>query len=375
MQINQDNRKIMKNFQRVCALVVATLLFTSAAYAAQKWQYVDATSLTIINKAQNDGLPLHRIDVEQFDIPKFAKSGLNHSTGLAVVFSTDSRSIRVKWKTTAKKLHSNMTPIFHSGLDLYIKKDGKWVFAGVAHPNTKGQEHKSTVIKRMVEGEKECMLYLPMFNSVTSLQIGVDENATIKALPSPFKHKILFVGSSLTHGASAARPGLCYVARMGRMLNAETPNIGLGGKCKLDDYFANIVCATEADAYFFDTFSNSTKKIIEERLYNFVKRIVAAHPDKPMIFLQTVKRDSGNFDLGARKRNDDQRAAAEVLMKEICKEFKNVYFINPGFYIGEDSEGTTDGIHLNDLGVERMLNKIMPKITKILKKYKIKVAK
>ena len=362
----------MKTLRRVCALVVATILLSSVAFAAPKYQYVDALSLTIINKAQNDGLPLNRIDVEQFDIPKSAKSGLRNTTGLAVVFSTDSRSIRVKWSTTAKRLGSNMTPIFHSGLDLYIKENGKWVFAGVARPKTVGQEHEYVAVKNMAVGEKECMLYLPMFNGVKSLQIGVEEDAAIKAIPSPFKHKILFVGSSLTHGASAARPGLCYVARMGRMLNAETPNIGLSGRCRLDDFFANIVCATEADAYFFDTFSNSTKQMIEERLYNFVKRIVAAHPDKPMIFLQTVKRDSGRFDLGARKRNDDQRAAAEVLMKQICKEFKNVYFINPGFYIGEDGEGTIDGAHLNDLGVERMLNHTMPKITRILKKYKIR---
>ena len=362
----------MKTIRRVCALVVAIILLSSVAFAAPKYQYVDALSLTIINKAQNDGLPLNRIDVEQFDIPKSAKSGLRNTTGLAVVFSTDSRSIRVKWSTTAKRLGSNMTPIFHSGLDLYIKENGKWVFAGVARPKTVGQEHEYVAVKNMAVGEKECMLYLPMFNGVKSLQIGVEEDAAIKAIPSPFKHKILFVGSSLTHGASAARPGLCYVARMGRMLNAETPNIGLSGRCRLDDFFANIVCATEADAYFFDTFSNSTKQMIEERLYNFVKRIVAAHPDKPMIFLQTVKRDSGRFDLGARKRNDDQRAAADVLMKQICKEFKNVYFINPGFYIGEDGEGTIDGAHLNDLGVERMLNHTMPKITRILKKYKIR---
>jgi lysophospholipase L1-like esterase len=362
----------MRTIQRVCTLVIATILFASAATAAPKRQYVDASSLTTINKAQNDGLPFNRIDVEQFGITKSAKNGLLNSTGLAIVFSTNSRGISVKWTTTAKKLGSNMTPIFHSGLDLYIKDGNRWVFAGVARPSTTSQKHEFVVVKNMAEGEKECMLYMPMFNSVTSLHIGIDANATIKAIPSPFKHKILFVGSSLTHGASAARPGLCYVARMGRMLNAETPNIGLSGKCKLDDYFANIVCATEADAYFFDTFSNSTKKDIENRLYNFVKKIVAAHPDKPMIFLQTVKRDSGHFDLRARKRNDDQRAAAEELMQKICKEFKNVYFINPGFYVGEDGEGTIDGSHLNDLGVQRMLTKIMPKVTKILKKYKIK---
>ncbi len=364
----------MKILQRTFALLVATILLSNVAFAAAKRHYVDAATLTIINKTHNDGLPFNRIDADGFEIPDSAKKPMRNSTGLAVVFSTDSRSISAKWSTVSKSLGANMTPIFHSGLDLYIKDGNRWVFAGVARPKTKGvTEHEFVMVKRMAEGVKECMLYLPMFNSVTSLEIGVDEGASIQPIPSPFKHKILFVGSSLTHGASAGRPGACYVARMGRMLNAETPNIGLSGKCRLDDFFANIVCNTEADAYVFDTFSNSTKKIIEERLYNFVKRIVAAHPDKPMIFLQTIKRDAGYFNLGARKRNDDQREAAERLMADICKEFPNVYFINPGFEVGDDGEGTVDGTHLNDLGVQRTLDNVVPKVKKILKKYGIKI--
>ncbi len=364
----------MKILQRSCAILIAMVSLLNVAFAAANRQYVDASTLTVINKAQNDGLPFNRIDIEGFEIPKFAKNGLRNSTGLAIVFKTDSRSISAKWTTLSKSIGSNMTPIFHSGLDIYIKDGKRWVFAGVARPKTKGvTEHEFVMVKRMAEGVKECMVYLPMFNSVASLEIGIDEGATIEAIPSPFKHKILFVGSSLTHGASASRPGACYVARMGRMLNAETPNIGLSGKCRLDDFFANIVCATEADAYIFDTFSNSTKKMIEERLYNFVKSIVAAHPNKPMIFLQTVKRDAGYFDLGARKRNDEQREAAERLMADICKEFPNVYFLNPGFEIGDDGEGTTDGTHLNDLGVQRTLDNIVPQVKKILKKYGIRI--
>lgn len=364
----------MKTFKRTFALFVATILFSAVAFAAPKREYVDATTLTVINKAHNDGLPLRRVDIEKFDIPNSAKKPLTNSTGLAVVFSTNSCSISARWTTASKSLGANMTPIFHSGLDIYIKRDGEWVFAGVARPKTKGvTEHEYTMVKRMAEGEKECLVYLPMFNTLQSLEIGVDEGATIKPIPSPFKHKIVFVGSSLTHGASASRPGACYVARFGRMLNAETPNIGLSGKCRLDDFFANIVCEAEADAYIFDTFSNSTKAMIEERLYNFVKRIATAHPDKPLIFLQTIKRDVGTFDLGARRRNDAQRAAACALMPGIRKEFPNVYFLDPGFVLGDDGEATVDGTHLNDLGVQRTLENIVPKVKKILKKYGIKV--
>ena len=116
----------------------------------------------------------------------------------------------------------------------------------------------------------------------------------------------------------------------------------------------------------------STANIIDERGYNFVKRVAGAHPNTPLIFLQTLKRDIGHFDLASRKRNDDQRAAAEKWMKQICKEFKNVHFINHAFELGDDGEGTIDGTHLNDLGVQRTIENLVPKMKKILKKYGIK---
>ena len=260
----------------------------------------------------------------------------------------------------------------HSGLDLYIRDNGKWIFAGVARPTFNSTEHEFTVVKRMAEGTKECLLYLPMFTGVTSLEIGVDSGATIEPMESPFKYKIAFIGSSITHGASASRPGATYVARFGRELNAEMANIGLSGQCKLDNYFANIVCENTADAFIFDTFSNPTKEQIEERLDNFVKRVATAHPDKPLIFLQTIKRDIGYFDIGARKRNDDQLAVAEKGMARLCKEYKNVYFINPGIILGDNYEGTVDGTHLNDLGVQCTIDYLLPKLKKILKKYGIK---
>ena len=362
----------MKNVLKLILLVTALSFYGVTSAQKANRNYVDATTLTIINKAQDDGLQLKRIDVSKYDAPKGAKRYLSLPTGLAVAFRTDSRAIHARWTTTSKKLGANMTPVFHSGLDLYIRVDGEWVFAGVGRPNTLGTEHEYTLIKRMAEGEKECLIYLPMFNGVSSLEIGVDKGAKIEAMPSPFKHKIMFVGSSITHGASASRSGACYGARMGRALNAETPNIGLSGMCKLNDYFADIVCDTKADAYIFDTFSNSSAQQIEERLYNFVKRITTAHPGKPMIFLQTLKRDGAYFSLLAKERNDGQREAAEKYMAKICKEFKNVYFVNPGIYVGEDHEGTVDGTHPNDLGVQRTLDVALPKIKKILKKYGIK---
>ena len=257
-------------------------------------------------------------------------------------------------------------------IDLYIHDGEAWRYAGSARPKLGKLEHSYPIVRFMEEGKKKCLLYLPAFTTVTSLQIGVDEGATIKALPSPFKKKVVFIGSSLTHGASASRPGVTYVAKVGRALNVETPNLGMSGSCRLDDFYADIVCDTKADAFVFDAFSNSTDQQIKERLYNFVKRITKAHPKTPMIFLQTEVRDGGYFDTRARKRNVDQRNIAESMMTEICKEFKHVYFVNPGITAGEDGEGSIDGTHLNDLGVQRTVDVLVPSLQKILKKYGIR---
>ena len=309
----------MKKLIKTSVLILAAALFgihsTEAQEKKSNLKYVDASTLTIINKIDKDCAPFSRINPEKYQ----ARKSLGRtSTGLAIVFRTDSRIIEAKWTTVGKKIGNNSTPILHSGLDLYIRDNGKWIFAGVGRPTFNSNEHKYTVVKRMAEGVKECMLYLPMHNGVTSLELGIEKGATIEPMESPFKYKIAVIGSSLTHGSSASRPGATYVARLGRELNAEVPNIGLSGQCKLDTYFANIVSGNEADAFIFDTFSNSTDDIIRERLYNFVKQITTAHPDKPMIFLQTIKRDIGYFDLGARKRNDDPRAAAEEGMAALC---------------------------------------------------------
>lgn len=355
--------------------VVAMLVTVSVSAQKKNLAYVDASTLTIINKIHNGGGTFDRLDVERYpSLTKNAKRAFRQSTGLALVFSTDSRNIYARWSVDPRKFVANSTDIHMRGMDIYIRHKGKWTFAGVAAPKADPTvlEFEAPLVRRMGEGVKECMVYLPTYAHINSLEIGIDNGATIKSIPSPFKHKIVFVGSSLTHGEGNPRPGLVYVAQLGRRLNAETPNFGHSGQCKLQQHFIDIVCDNEADAFVFDAFSNSTADIINERLYDFVKQIRAKHKDTPLIFLQTEKRISALFDLGAKKRNDDQMAAAEKLMKVVCKDFKNVYFINPAFDLGTDNEGTVDGAHLSDLGIERALKGLEPKLRKILSCHGIK---
>lgn len=363
----------MKRLFITAMAVFAVIISATAKEVALT--YVDASNLTIINKIHDTNNPLERLDVERYSsLTQSANKVFRQSTGLALVFRTDSRNIYVRWSIHPQKLRANTPDIYLRGMDIYLLHEGNWTFAGVARPKTDPDvvEFEASLIRNMADGVKECMVYLPAYAHIKSLEIGVDEGAMIKAAPSPFKHKIVFIGSSLTHGEGAPRPGANYVAQLGRRLNAETPNLGHSGQCKMQQHFVDIVCDNKADAFVFDAFSNPTAAIINERLYDFVEQIRAKHKKTPLIFLQTVRRTGAMFDLAAKKRNDDQRAAAEKLMEKVCKDFKNVYFINNAFDTGADNEGTVDNSHLTDYGIYRVLEIMEPQLREILSKHGIK---
>ena len=88
---------------------------------------------------------------------------------MAVVFRTDSRTISARWTTTDRKPSTHMTGLSQKGMDLYIKRDGEWVFAGIARPGL-GADHKATLVEHMDGTEKECLLYLPLFDEVKTLE-------------------------------------------------------------------------------------------------------------------------------------------------------------------------------------------------------------
>lgn len=356
----------------LCMLMILTATAAEAAPKNLKW--VDASTLTIINKAQPDTVTWQRIDTTHYDnLTKIAATYLSYSTGIAVTFKTDSRNVYARWTTSGRKPAANNTLINQSGLDMYIMHDGKWMFAGTGSPKAGKARQEAPVVSNMTDSMKECVLYLPLFDTVKDLQIGVDPGATIEKAPGLFHGRLAVIGSSITHGSSASRPGMTYPARLGRAFGMEAVNIGLSGQCKLDKFFSDIAADTEADVFVFDTFSNPTPEQIEERLRGFVKAVRKAHPDTPLIFLQTEIRETGNFDLKKRELERSKRATAERIMNEIIASGEpNIYFINPGMPIGDDHEATVDGVHPTDLGFTRILQHIQPRIEEILRSRGIK---
>ncbi len=360
----------LKTILTIIALSLVTTL------VAQEMKYVNASELNICGYTlKSDSNPYARFNYTNYPVPNKNIEGMcRFSTGLYVMFSTDSRNITAKWAWAPRGMGNNMTPILQRGLDLYIEKDGKWVFAGVGRPSGKYDKSESTfkIAKNMPEGTKKCMLYLPAWCEVTTLQIGIDDGTTIAGIDSPYTFKVLTHGSSVTHGASASRPGMTYTARMSRYTGFDFINFGFSGECKLQPEFAKIIANTEADAYLFDAFSNPSPKEIRERLEPFIQTITAAHPNKPFIFMQTHMREDAMFNESWRKFNVERRETVRELMPQMEKKYKNVHFIDAENITSSDNDGTIDGAHPTDLGFDNFINTYLPTIKKILKKYGIK---
>ncbi len=357
----------------ICLLVYAFSMLPNDLLAQQKmsFTFTDARQLTLIGKALPTDSFFHRIDTAAFPgIPRAVKRLLTHSAGLAISFETNSSQIAVKWCTTSQEPGNNMTAIAQEGMDLYIKRDGQWQYAGVARPSTHGC-NEFTVVQHMAPGDKECLLYLPLYDETLSAQIGVEAGAELTAKPNPFKKNILVYGSSIVHGASASRPGLAYPARLSRETGYNFINLGVSGNAKMEAAVAEMIATMPMDAFVLDCVPNSSPEQVTERTANLVNTIRAKHPNAPIIAIQSIIREGGNFDESIAKRVAEQNGNFLREIHQLQRKDKHLYLITAENLLGDDHEGTTDGTHPNDLGFDRMLQEIRPAVLEILGKYGI----
>lgn len=361
----------MKRFTAIIALcfVCGATLVAQTPKNVQ-YKFTEASDLTMVGKIFEDTPnPYHRVDTVKYKgFSKAENLQVRESSGIAVVFKTNSTVISVKTVYGKATFPTNTNGFSSRGYDLYIRKNGKWIFAGagVAHDN-KPQENV-VLIKDMDGSEHECLMYLPTYSEVNSVKVGVEQTATIEAMPNPFRYRIAVWGSSFTHGSSTTRAGMSYPAQLSRSTGLQMLSLGCSGNCKLQDYFCTALCDVDADAFIFDTFSNPSVAQVKKRLMPFIDRMVAAHPGKPLIFQATIRRESRNFSTSVEKFEIERREAVDSIMSIAMKKYPDVYFIEPNAS-SEDHNASVDGIHPDNYGYTLWARSIEKPVLKILKKY------
>ena len=359
----------MKTIKILFLTAILVALCNIDAHSAEV-KYVDANTLNLIGRISPTAKAYARVDTAIYnDLTAYQKNLVTDSPGMALTFKTNSSQIKIKSFFKWYASTYNQTGINVYGYDLYIKKNGEWLYAYSNSPKSSGKEF--TLIEDMDDSEKECLLYLPSFCHVDSISVGVDAGAKIEAMPNPFRHRVLVFGSSYTHGTSANRSGMSYPMIMERDLGIYIMSLGVSGNSKLQQTFARVIADTPVDALIFDTFSNPSAQEIEERFEPFLKTVRAAHPNVPMIFLQTLYREGRNFNQKVDAHEKAKMEAAERVVRNAMKTDKNIYFLNYENITGDNHATSTDGVHPSALGYYHMAKTWGPQIKKILGKYGI----
>jgi len=294
-----------------------------------------------------------------------------HSAGLAVAFSSDATHLRVRWQVRHDTKFSHMTAIGIKGLDLYLKDDqSRWRWAATARPSGVSSEYR--LLTHTERRFRDYLLYLPLYDGIESLMIGVDSSAIVRPGPLPFgKAKpLVFYGTSITQGCSASRPGMTYPAIIGRQLMRETLNFGFSGNGRMEMALASIIGTIPAEIYIIDCLPNCTPDEVKQNSLPFVKELRRLNPAARIILVENIPYADEWYDPAKASLCKAKNAYLKEAYDQLRKEgFRNLYYLERNSLIGQDDEATIDGAHLTDIGMQRLADALLKKIKPLLKSH------
>jgi len=341
------------------------------AASADSLKYVNATEFELIGKGFDDTenryerLPSSLKDKTRPPVWSLSKN----CSGLAIRFCTNSTLIAARWEVTGDVVMNHFAPSGIKGLDLYCLKNGKWQFVNSARPA--GKKTSTTIIDHMTGDELEYMLYLPLYDGLANLEIGVKASSTIgnPKVDSPQKAKpVVFYGTSITQGGCASRAGMSYTNQLERMLNRQIVNLGFSGNGQLDLEVAEAMADIDASCFVIDCLPNVTNTQMNEKYARFLEIIRAKKPTTPILLVETVLFPHMYFDQTVYTLLHEKNTTLKRIFDTRKKQGdKNIYYQKAENLIGTDSEATVDGVHLTDLGFLRISQELYPVIKKLIR--------
>ena len=293
-----------------------------------------------------------------------------HSAGMCVRFVTDSVDIHVRYTLLNEDLampHMPATGV--SGLDLYAQNAqglDRWV--SVVKPQE--QIIETAIAKNLRPGSRRYTLYLPLYNGVESLEIGVVKGTNFEGLTPRSEKPILFYGTSIMHGACASRPGMAIPAILGRRLKRPTLNFGFSGNGRMEKEVGSLLAEQDPCAFIIDCLPNMNHETVSERAVPLVKQLRNAHKKTPVLLVEDRSFTNTSFFPARKIHHQKSRAALKEVFHNLQEDgIDQLYYLDGDNLLGLDGEAATDGSHPNDLGMVRYADAYEPVLRTMLNQY------
>jgi lysophospholipase L1-like esterase len=250
------------------------------------------------------------------------------------------------------------------GIDLYFKNGTEWQYLNTARPSGKSNDY--LLIDNMTPVMREFRMYLPLYDGVTRLEIGIDSLGDMVKPRESTRKPIVFYGTSITQGGCASRPGMVHTSIISRKLDVDCINFGFSGNGRMEKPLAELISGIDASFYVLDGTNNMTPEQIHENAIQLVEIIRKNHPVTPIVFVEGMLNDKSFLDEKTRNLENAKNTALKQEFEKMKRQgFRNIHYIEQAGGKGYDSEATVDGIHLTDLGFSRYADFLIREFRKI----------
>lgn len=360
--------------KKIIIPVLTAVAVALSAFGADPVEWHSTDDLPLLGKAVDDASTSNRYQRIPDSLLQTVRGGAlaglgRNSAGMALRFAAKTGRIDVKWHSPFKTLMNHQTPTGSRGLDLYtLQPDGTWTFVNSARPNVFDHNSTANVISNMDPVMREYLLYLPLYDGVDSLFIGLDPGAALLQ-PSDYLHAekpIIMYGTSILQGGCANRAGMAHTNILERRLNREVINLGFSGNGQLDLEIARVIAAVpDPGLIVLDFVPNVNEAQIDTLMIPFFEIIRSAHPDVPFLFIEDPNFPHKRFDNAARRQVDTRNAMMKERYEKLAAKYGNLHYLPADHLIGTDNEATVDGIHFTDLGFLRFADLLEPIVRRI----------
>ncbi len=297
-----------------------------------------------------------------------------NSAGLAIYFSSNATEIQVRYQVTGGIAMPHMPATGVSGIDLYrMTKDGEEQFCFGSYNIQPTSTYTYRITPSQGDSQNtEYRLYLPLYNSVKTLEIGVpaEKGTTFKFIPASKEKPIVLYGTSIAQGACASRPAMAWATILQRSLDLPLINLGFSGNGRLEPEVLRFIAEIDARMYILDCMPNlfnEEAEKITELATNAVRDLRVQH-SVPILL---VEHDG----YGDMVTNENRRKAVMKSNQALRKAYEQLQDagIQELYYISREElnlspDGWVDGTHPTDLGMQQQAQAVGEKVRAILEK-------
>jgi len=281
--------------------------------------------------------------------------------GARVCMRSDTKKFTVRLEMASISPDVGMAIFDCQAINVMVGSHTNARFLGLVNPpNYDTPKAEKTFLK---SGEMEdIVLWFPRNERVVTIEIDVEDDATVLA-PTPYRYPpMLYYGSSITEGGCCCRMTNVYNALISSDLDVDFYNYGFSGSARGELALADAIADIPMSIFVYDYDHNAPSvEHLQKTHEPFFCRIREKNPDLPVIM---VTRPSYI-------PSSDTDRRAEVIYatyrNAVNAGDKNVWFVDGREFFGNRAAlCSCDNCHPNDLGFYFMAEKIKPIVREIL---------